>query len=59
MAVVFSKLSGLNDSVYKAVEGAITEIITDVTPEKPTTTQFLKRFSTSRNPLSSAREWAD
>ena len=30
MAVVFSKLSGQNDSLYKAVEGVLTEIITDV-----------------------------
>lgn len=30
MAVVFSKLSGKNDSLYKAVEGVLTEIITDV-----------------------------
>ena len=28
--VVFSKLSGKNDSLYKAVEGVLTEIITDV-----------------------------
>lgn len=28
--VVFSKLSGKNDSLYKAVEGILTEIITDV-----------------------------
>lgn len=30
MAVVFSKLSGKNDSLYKAVEGVLTEIISDV-----------------------------
>lgn len=30
MAVVFSKLSGKNDSMYKAVEGVLTEIISDV-----------------------------
>jgi len=30
MAVVFSKLSGQNDSLYKAVEGVLTEIINDV-----------------------------
>lgn len=30
MAVVFSKLSGKNDSLYKAVEGVLTEIINDV-----------------------------
>ncbi|HWR30606.1 MAG TPA: hypothetical protein VN631_12335 [Negativicutes bacterium] len=30
MAVVFSKLSGKNDSLYKAVEGVLTEIIADV-----------------------------
>lgn len=30
MGVVFSKLSGKNDSLYKAVEGVLTEIISDV-----------------------------
>lgn len=30
MAVVFSKLSGKNDSLYKAVEGVLTEVINDV-----------------------------
>ena len=30
MAVIFSKLSGQNDSTFKAVEGVLTEIITDV-----------------------------
>lgn len=29
MAVVFSKLGGKNDSLYKAVEGILTEVITD------------------------------
>lgn len=28
--VVFSKLSGKNDSLYKAVEGVLTEIISDI-----------------------------
>jgi hypothetical protein len=30
MGVIFSKLSGKNDSLYKAVEGVLTEVIQDV-----------------------------
>lgn len=30
MGVIFSKLSGKNDSLYKAVEGVLTEVISDV-----------------------------
>lgn len=34
MGVVFSKLSGKNDSLYKPVEGVLTEVIQDVDNEK-------------------------
>lgn len=42
MAVVFSKLSGQNDSLYKAVEGVLTEIITDVDTGKTNDDQVLE-----------------
>lgn len=42
MAVVFSKLSGKNDSLYKAVEGVLTEIINDVDTGKTNDDQVLE-----------------
>jgi hypothetical protein len=42
MAVVFSKLSGQNDSLYKAVEGVLTEIIADVDTGKTNDDQVLE-----------------
>jgi hypothetical protein len=42
MAVVFSKLSGKNDSLYKAVEGVLTEIINDVDTGKNNDDQVLE-----------------
>lgn len=42
MAVVFSKLSGKNDSLYKAVEGVLTEIINDVDTGKTNDDEVLE-----------------
>ena len=42
MAVVFSKLSGKNDSLYKAVEGVLTEIINDVDTGKSNDDEVLE-----------------
>ena len=42
MAVVFSKLSGKNDSLYKAVEGVLTEVIADVDTGKTKDDEILE-----------------
>ena len=42
--VVFSKLSGKNDSLYKAVEGVLTEIIVDSEKELNKHDEVLKNI---------------
>lgn len=42
MAVIFSKLSGKNDSLYKAVEGVLTEVISDVDTGKTNDDEVLE-----------------